>query len=408
MTVILCFISLNVYAQHNEAVCGVVAFSETLDSTQIDLYIWQDGEYSFAESMAIPENSVVRQTTHSTEFSGIAIYNLNDRDASFTDLYKATLAGFEDIGEISASSDYSVAPRLDPFSYNGRFLSLQNTFDTRNNRLIIFDTENGNFLEPTDLTEVFDVAWSPSRNTIAFVAYDAIFDGESMTNEVSDFGVYISDPEGTTSRMITVEQEGFARFHWINDNELAITSCTKDGCNSIIYILSEDTTNVWDFGDYLLEDYIGSRDSFLLSRIEDRNLFLTDRNGNLTQVSQVDRVLSRPLISSDERYISFRARVSDEYNLYVIDMENSFTSQILELSSEMPELLASNTRSSFQYDLTFYTDFDVWNPNENTLLYADNNRISIFDPQVGLSSIVIENNSVERRWKPRWVCSNDQ
>lgn len=287
------------------------------------------------------------------------------------------------------------------------FLSLQNTFDIRNNRLIIFDTEDRRFYEPTNLTEVFDVTWSPSRNTVAFVAYDAVFDGANLTNNISNLGVYVSDPEGTTSRMIPVEPEEFARFHWINDDELAITSCTENGCYSIIYDLGEDTTSVWGFGDYLLENYIASFNSFLVSRIEDRNLFLMDRNGNLTQISQADRVLSPPLISSDNRYISFRASVSDKYNLYVIDMENLFTPQIIELSDEMPELLADNAQSSFRYDLTFFTDFDVWNPNENTLLYADNDKIGVIKAEVGMPSIVIESNGMERRWKPRWVCSGE-
>lgn len=397
------FVVFPVHTQTGES-CSILAQSNDENHIHLTLYSPTDGSYVASDELAFRGSALLSLTSSYSSVSRIAVTQYDDSARPSTDLYAASTSVFEPIVQLPILERFFVAVRANAWSYDGRFIALHNVLDNHNDRLYIFDTRTNTYIEPTNYYHVFNVDWSPSQNIFAFRAYNSYFDGGTLTNVISDFGIQLTDTLGGEVVNFPVEEENFARFNWLTDDLLAVTTCIDEGCNSFLYNITDDTKQMLEHQNYLLEAYLPSIDAFLMSHIGDRNLFLMNNQREITEISSVDVMISRPIISSDEKYISFRAMLGDQYALVVLDVSNGFSAQIIELSGELPDLLTSNRADSFNPLFGIYSDFDTWHPHDNVLLYEDANTFFLFDPSTGDSTIAVNIDDANIINLPRWVC----
>src|SRR5262249_35560890 len=158
------------------------------------------------DKLKVPINALIRTSTLSTHDTKIAV-NLSTNNSDYsTDLYEVSLSGFKEIGRMPSSPSFVAVPRVNPWSHDNRFLALHNILDNKNNRLSIYDTISKTFFQPTNLSEVFNVTWSPAQDMIAFIAYNSVFDGADLTYHISDFAIYVTQFDGTVFVKLPIKE----------------------------------------------------------------------------------------------------------------------------------------------------------------------------------------------------------
>ena len=393
----------HVAAQSSE--CGFFVISQD-DNHNLHFTVYAPSEegYQATSTLALP-----RRLMFSTQLQSGEVQVILEKVIGFTDFeadfWRISRSQFTYLGRMPVRT-LTVSPRRDPWSHDGRYVLMRNTMDNQNHLFYVFDTELDTYFEPTTLNSVFNVSWSPTRNIFAFLAYDRIWDGGTGTVTMRDYAVYITDPERTFVVEIPADPEDFAYFQWLNGDELVVVSCPDDNCNTMIYNVADETTETLELGNYILSDYIESLDSYVLSRLGDRNVFLMDSDGELTQMSDVDHVVSRPLVSWDERYIVYRAYVGDYYQQVMVDLLNEIDAQVIKLNGDRPEILISNRGENRFSENSPYCAMGSWHPIHNLFLYDDGDEIFIYDSQTSTSTPVLQDIDKDH-WGASWLCSHE-
>jgi hypothetical protein len=151
-----------------------------------------------------------------------------------------------------------------------------------------------------------------------------------------------------------------------------------------------------------------------VTQLPNHNLFLMDTAKRRTSLTSVDFIYSRPLLSVDQRYVSFRAKDDDSFWLYVIDLMHPNLPKRIELPGDA---LVWNEMYIPAYFETYWA-VDAWNPRDNTLLYKDANplflldgitgdALFLLDAATGEVTTVIEAIPGMELSMPRWVCRED-
>jgi hypothetical protein len=388
----LVFSWLMILTTHAQAArCSIVALVAAEGETQVKLYQWQNDGYRLADTIVL--SPYVFTSSLSSQALGLVVHEPLGFDSAKNTLYKVSQTGFEVMAEL----ELPIEPRLDGWSYNNRYVAFHNIYDNHNNRLLIYDTETGAVSQPLDLYEIFNVTWSPSRDLVAFYAYDILYIGGSYPLEKANFAAHVAGPDGIDLLTIPLEQESFRRLSWLSGDELAVTTCLKTECRATIYNVSNNTSISIVIGEEILEAYLPALDSYLVSQVSDRNLFLMDAEGQRKPISSVKWVVSRPLLSADKRYVSFRAETENSYQLYVLDLLNIGAPQVIELFVEPPERIPPYFDD--------YSDFDAWNPDESVLLYEDQGVLYLFDAARGMTEIAVDHQTGDV-WRYRWICGD--
>ena len=398
---LLCLIIWSTIDAQDSDDCGIVATFEDNDGIHINLYMPQGDAYILLDNLTFDKSSIVTLSSLNPHEIAIVVHE----DKRLNRLYVISTSGIQELESIETPPNLSISPRSGAWSSNNLFVAFESVFETGiTSRLYIYDRTSQSFSQPTELSTVYNVTWSPSQELLAFRAFDARRDsGVNTINQDDD--VYIASLNDSSLIRLDIDNDHLARFHWISGDELAVTLCEDLICRALIYHVATDEITEIDLGQYLLEGHLPEQNRFILSSLIDRNLFLRDELGSLTQISHTDSIISRPLLSTNQQYISYRGVVSEQYELHIVDLEDvTQPTMIVPLQDDLPEILASNARGSFPYEYTFYAKFDSWHPVNNLLLYADASGIFIANPAIGDSILAIELPDSLYIGRPRWLC----
>lgn len=389
-----------VNAQQTLQDCAILVTSESDNGSPVELLFNRvDGDYIFTDDLEFLDTGILIGLQIAPNSSVLTMVQ-TDYFLSIADI---SIDGFSNIRKIPDSEQ--VALRNRAWSDDGSRILLHNIYDNRNNRLIVYDLNKNQYYRPTDLSEVFYPTWSPDNHTLAFVAYDTYLDQETLRQKVLDYALYVTEFDGTPIRTIPILEREFARFQWLSASELAVTTCAGNNCDLNIYDIGQNTQTSIELGAFLLEGRISSIDRFLLTSIDGQNLYLLNtRNSEMVQISDVDYLISRSVISSDERYLAYRADLNGEYKLFVTELSNRENVYSLDLDGEHPESLVGNSFLTLPYTRDFYSVFDDWHPSDDRLLFEDNNVIYIYDAETNSSEVANPSTPNIDYGSPRWVC----
>jgi Tol biopolymer transport system component len=377
--------------------CAILVSYETEDDIRFTVYVPTGNEYLPIDSLIVRRSTILEQ---SILFSGQNKFAV--QQSGNIDLYTISASGFDYIERMPSHEYSTVSPRENGWSPDGHFLALHNIMDNRNDRLFIYDTLQNTFFSPTELSSALHVTWSPNGQFLAFIAYDYIPNG-MVSPEKRGYALYLSQYDGESIAVIPVDEHTLARFEWLSDEELAITHCQDVNCQLQVHNIITNQIEYRNTNNLLIESLIPSVNATLLTAIGDRNVFLSNANGEISQLTRADTVLSQPIISPNEEFISVRVEEDGVYKLVILNLANPSEVIFIKLFDEIPALLTSNRGGSFPYLYGFYYTFDDWHPYENLLLVADNGSIQVYDVEANTYQTVIAETS-PLYLSPRWVC----
>jgi hypothetical protein len=400
LTIILLILRFFPTHAQNSLACVILVTSHTENDFHFTLFAPNGHEYAPIDTPIVNRDARFEQSNFFSGNIRLVIQENNDT----LEIYTASMSGFEYWGRIPAHSSFTLSPRENnAWSPDGRFIALHNIMDSYIARLFIYDTLEHTFYAPTELTHVYHVSWSPSTNFIAYIAYDLSYDVETF-HEKRNYALYVSRYDGETLSVIPVAEESFARFQWLSDDELILTTCVENTCQAEIHNIQTQQVKYLAIGNMLISGWIEVIDSFLLTSIEDRNLFLLNESGEIITLTQVDTVLSEPILSHDGQYISITVQDEGIYQLLILDILQQQVIARFALSGEIPTVLTNNRWDSFPYLYGFYYPFGEWHPHENSLLFVDNGTIYVYDVRSDNVEPIHLSDSNGSFFSPTWLC----